>query len=88
MAKKTEIKTESYKKCLEGTVVSAKSEKTVIVVVSSKMPHPKYHKIIKKAKRYPAHTEIELKEGDKVRIKEARPISKTKKWRVIEKLNK
>ncbi len=68
----------------QGTVVSNKMNKTVVVRVDRTLPHAKYGKIVKLSKKYYAHDESnELQVGDKVEIAEARPISKLKRWRVV-----
>ena len=68
-----------------GEVVSLKTAKTAIVKVDSFKQFPIYNKRIKSTKRYPVHYEnITLKENDKVKFIETRPISKTKRWKVIE----
>ncbi len=68
-----------------GVVVSNKMEKTVAVQVSRKMRHPKYGKVIERSKKYYAHDESNaLSVGQKVRIMETRPLSKLKRWRVVE----
>jgi small subunit ribosomal protein S17 len=68
-----------------GTVASDKSDKTVTVVVERRFPHPLYGKGVKRSKKYHAHDEKnEYKTGDVVRIMETRPLSKTKRWRVVE----
>lgn len=68
-----------------GVVVSDKPDKTVVVEVGRQFAHPLYGKQVKRHKKYHAHDEEnEYREGDKVRIMETRPISKTKRWRVIE----
>ncbi|BAZ13994.1 30S ribosomal protein S17 [Calothrix sp. NIES-4071] len=68
-----------------GLVVSDKMQKTVVVAVENRAPHPKYKKIIVKTKRYKAHDEEnQCKIGDRVRISETRPLSKTKRWKVTE----
>jgi small subunit ribosomal protein S17 len=68
-----------------GTVASDKMNKTVVVAIESRVPHPKYGKIIVRTKRYKAHDENnECKVGDIVRIRETRPLSKTKRWVVAE----
>jgi small subunit ribosomal protein S17 len=68
-----------------GLVVSDKMNKTVVVAVENRAPHPKYGKIIVNTKRYKAHDEEnKCKEGDRVRIQETRPLSKTKRWVVAE----
>jgi small subunit ribosomal protein S17 len=68
-----------------GLVVSDKMQKTVVVAVENRAPHPKYKKIIVKTRRYKAHDEENrCRVGDRVRIQETRPLSKTKRWQVIE----
>ena len=68
-----------------GTVVSNKADKTVTVTVERRFPHPLYGKGVTRTKKYHAHDEtIEYQVGDVVRIMETRPLSKTKRWRVIE----
>ncbi|MFN3927078.1 MAG: 30S ribosomal protein S17 [Pseudanabaenaceae cyanobacterium] len=68
-----------------GIVVSNKMQKTVVVAVENRSAHPKYGKIVVKTKKYKAHDEEnKCQEGDRVRIQETRPLSKTKRWQVIE----
>ncbi len=68
-----------------GLVVSDKMQKTVVVAVENRAPHPKYGKIVVKTQRYKAHDEEnKCKIGDRVRIQETRPLSKTKRWQVTE----
>ncbi|MGL6338112.1 MAG: 30S ribosomal protein S17 [Waterburya sp.] len=68
-----------------GEVVSDKMDKTVVVAIENRSPHPKYGKIVVKTKKYKAHdAENQCKIGDRVRIKETRPLSKTKRWTVEE----
>ena len=72
-----------------GVVVSNKMTKTVVVKVERRVPDAKYGKIIKRAEKYKAHDEKqECQIGDRVRIVETRPISKDKRWRVAETLEK
>src|SRR3990172_12321317 len=72
-------------KSLIGTVVSDKMDKTVTVAVGSTRRHPLYHKIMQRTKRYLAHDDrLGAKPGDLVRIVETRPLSRHKRWRVIE----
>ncbi|MBN1863583.1 MAG: 30S ribosomal protein S17 [Victivallales bacterium] len=67
-----------------GTVVSDRQEKTVIVEVERRAPHPLYKKVVKTSKRYVADDQKnEASVGDKVRIVETRPLSKTKRWRLL-----
>ena len=75
------------KRILIGTVVSDKTDKTVTVLVERKVKHPLYGKIIRRSNKYHAHDEgNEYKPGDTVRIEETRPISKTKPWRVLDRV--
>ena len=72
------------KRVLQGVVVSDKADKTVVVRVERRVSHPMYRKIVRKSKRYHAHDpENSAKIGDKVRIRECRPISKTKSWELV-----
>ena len=72
------------KRVLQGVVVSDACDKTVIVRVERRFMHPVYKKFIKRTKRYAAHDEANAsKAGDKVFIRECRPISKTKRWEVV-----
>ncbi len=71
-----------------GLVVSDKMDKTVVVAVENRAPHPKYGKIVVRTKRYKAHDEENrCHTGDRVRIQETRPLSRTKRWVVAEILN-
>ena len=75
------------KRILTGTVTSDKTDKTVTVLVERKVKHPLYGKIIRRSKKYHAHDEVnEYRVGDKVRIEETRPISKTKTWKVLDRV--
>lgn len=68
-----------------GTVTSNKMDKTVVVRVERRVPHPKYGKIVTKSSKFYAHNdENKAKLGDRVRIIETRPLSKLKRWRVVE----
>ncbi|HKR16655.1 30S ribosomal protein S17 [Rhizorhapis sp.] len=76
------------KRVLTGTVVSDKTDKTVVVKVERKVKHPLYGKIIRRSKKYHAHdAENAFKEGETVRIEETAPISKLKSWKVIERVD-
>jgi small subunit ribosomal protein S17 len=67
-----------------GLVVSDKMDKTVVVAVENRAPHPKYRKIVVQTKRYKVHDEEnKCQVGDRVRIQETRPLSRTKRWTVI-----
>ena len=68
-----------------GLVVSDKMEKTVVVRIDRRMPHPQYGKMVTRTRRLKAHDEENsAKVGDTVRIMETRPLSKDKRWRVVE----
>ena len=68
-----------------GEVVSDKMDKTVVVAIENRSPHPKYGKIVVRTKKYKVHDpENQCKIGDRVRIRETRPLSKTKCWKVEE----
>ena len=72
------------KRVLTGTVVSDKTDKTVVVLVERRVKHPLYGKIIRRSKKYHAHDEANtFKEGQIVRIEECAPISKLKTWKVV-----
>ena len=72
------------KRILQGTVVSAASEKTIVVNVDRRVRHPLYKKTITRSSKFHAHDENNnYKIGDKVRIIECRPISKKKSWTVL-----
>ena len=76
------------KRVLTGTVVSDKTDKTVVVKVERRVKHAMYGKIIKRSKKYHAHDETnEYREGETVRIEETAPISKLKSWKVIERVD-
>jgi small subunit ribosomal protein S17 len=68
-----------------GFVVSDKMQKTVIVAIENRAPHPKYGKIVVRTQRYKVHDEEnKCKVGDRVRIRETRPLSKSKHWQITE----
>ena len=76
------------KRILEGVVVSDKMDKTIVVKVERRVQHPIYKKFIRRSKKYHAHDEADaIKAGDVVRIEECAPLSKTKTWRVLEKVS-
>ncbi len=89
MAAVSEHQERRLRKQREGRVVSANSDKTIVVRVERRVRHELYGKEITKAKRYHAHDENnEAKVGDRVRIMETRPLSKLKHWRLVEILEK
>jgi len=72
------------RRIMQGTVVSDKGDKTIIVLVERRVMHPVYKKFIRQSKRYAAHDENNhFKTGDNVFIEECRPISKRKRWTVL-----
>ena len=72
------------KRVLQGRVVSAASEKTVTVIVERRILHPVQKKTVRRTKKYNAHDETgRARPGDLVRIRECRPISRTKRWEVL-----
>ncbi len=76
------------KKVLQGVVISDKMDKTVTVEINTLVLHKKYKKYVKRRVRYKAHDERnECKMGHKVVIEETRPLSKTKRWRVVKIVN-
>jgi small subunit ribosomal protein S17 len=69
----------------QGRVVSDKMDKTIVVVAETRVPHPVYGKIVRKSVKFKAHDETnDAKTGDTVRIMECRPLSKDKRWRLVE----
>lgn len=75
----------SRRKVRVGTVVSDKTDKTIVVKVETRMPHPLYGKIVRRSRKYTAHDEEnQCRVGDLVRIMETRPLSRTKRWRLVE----
>ena len=79
------MSTRSLRKESIGIVSSDKMEKSVVVAEVKKVKHPVYGKFVLKTKKYVAHDEKnDCNEGDTVRIMETRPMSKTKKWRIVE----
>jgi len=72
------------RRVMRGVVVSDKQDKTIVVQVERRVMHPLYKKFIKRSKKFAAHDpENACKEGDLVRIRECRPISKRKRWEVL-----
>jgi small subunit ribosomal protein S17 len=69
---------------MRGLVVSHKMDKTVIVAVTRKFRHPLYKRVVKTTKTYFAHSDGRAREGDLVKIEETRPMSKRKRWRVLQ----
>jgi len=85
----SETQRRTVRKTREGTVVSNKMAKTVVVALVERVRHPKYDKSVVRTKKFYAHDENDdAKVGDRVRIVETRPMSKTKRWRVVEVLER
>ena len=85
----SETQVRTVRKTREGIVVSNKMAKTVVVALVERVRHPKYDKFVIRTKKFYAHDEAnDAKVGDKVRIVETRPMSKTKRWRVVEVLER
>ena len=75
----------SARKLRDGVVVSVKMDKTAVVAVVERVRHPKYGKFMLRTKKLYAHDETnDVNVGDKVRVMETRPLSKNKRWRVVE----
>ena len=75
----------NMRKSAVGKVVSDKMDKTIVVAIEDSVKHPLYKKIIKRTVKFKAHDEKnECKAGDRVRIMETRPLSKDKRWRLVE----
>ena len=83
------VEQRNNRKVRSGVVVGNRSDKTVTVLVERQFAHPLYTKQIKRTRKYQAHDESnECQIGDMVRIMETRPLSKTKRWRVLERMER
>ena len=88
-ATQTELETRGERKVREGLVVSDKMDKTVVVAVEDRFKHPMYGKVVRRTSRLKAHDEENsCGTGDRVLLMETRPLSATKRWRVVEILEK
>ena len=86
---KLEPPTRAARKTRTGEVVSSSMNKTIVVRTVTRVPHPKFGKIVKQMKKFYAHDEQnQAKPGDTVRIMETRPMSKLKRWRLVEVVQK
>ena len=75
----------NLRKTMVGTVVSDKMDKTIVVAIETRVKHPIYKKTVKRTYKLKAHDEEnQCQEGDKVKVMETRPLSKDKRWRVVE----
>ena len=91
MAEATDADTSrpNQRKVREGIVASTKMDKTVVVAVVDRVRHRRYGKTLQRTRRLYAHDEAnEVREGDRVRIQETRPLSRLKRWRVVEVLER
>ena len=85
----TETASRAARKTRTGEVVSSSMNKTIVVRTVTRVPHPKFGKIVKQMKKFYAHDEQnQAKPGDTVRIVETRPLSKLKRWRLVEVIQK
>ena len=80
----TETEVRGRRKVREGIVVSDKMQKTVVVAVEDRVKHPLYGKVLRRTSKLKAHDEKECGIGDRVLLMETRPLSATKRWRVVE----
>jgi small subunit ribosomal protein S17 len=88
MAETTEAR-KNPRKLREGTVVSSSMDKTAVVSVVDRVRHPLYRKTLQRTKKLYVHDEAnDLNVGDRVRVQETRPLSKTKRWRLVEVLER
>ena len=79
----------SARKTRVGTVVSDKMDKTAVIIIEDRVPHPLYKKIVKRSIKLKAHDEEnQCGVGDRVRIMETRPLSRDKRWRLVEIIEK
>lgn len=74
----------AVRKVREGLVVSDEMVATVVVAVTERVRHPRYGKIVQRTRRLYAHDDKDARTGDRVRVMETRPLSKTKRWRVTD----
>ena len=77
------------RKLREGLVISTSMDKTIVVSVVSRVRHPRYDKTVQRSKRLYAHDETnDARPGDRVRVQETRPLSKQKRWRLVDVLER
>jgi small subunit ribosomal protein S17 len=85
----TEAGRANPRKVREGTVVSTSMDKTAVVAVVSRVRHPRYNKTVQRTSKLYVHDETnDLNVGDKVRVQETRPLSKLKRWRIVDVLER
>ncbi len=79
------VERENRRRIKQGRVKSDKMNKTIVVVTETRVPHPVYKKVVRQSTRFKAHDELnDAKTGDLVRIQECRPMSRDKRWRLVE----
>jgi small subunit ribosomal protein S17 len=89
MEQRNTTERQNRRRTKQGRVVSDKMDKTIVVVSETRVPHPVYGKIVRKSVKFKAHDETnDAKIGDTVRIAECRPMSKDKRWRLVEVLER
>ena len=89
MAEESSEKRVNARKTRDGVAVSVKMDKTVVVAVVDRVRHARYQKTMQRTKRLYAHDETnDVREGDRVRVAETRPLSKNKRWRIVEVLER
>ncbi len=84
MSETTPTRRRGHRHEMVGIVTSDKMQKTVVVTVERLVRHPKYERVVKRRSKFMAHDELGARVGDKVRIMETRPLSRHKRWRVVE----
>ena len=88
MSDETEVRGNA-RKMRDGIAVSVKMDRTVVVAVTDRVRHPRYRKTVQRTKRLYAHDEAnDVREGDRVRVQETRPLSRLKRWRIVEVLER
>jgi small subunit ribosomal protein S17 len=88
-ANSTQTNPRANRKDRDGVVVSTKMDKTVVVAVTDRVRHRRYGKTLQRTRKFYAHDETnEAREGDRVRISETRPLSRLKRWRLVEVLER
>ena len=81
----TTVERGNRRRVKQGRVKSDKMDKTIVVVTETRVPHPVYKKVVRRSTRFKAHDETnDAKMGDLVRIQECRPMSRDKRWRLVE----
>ena len=89
MTETTSTEVRQARKVREGIVVSSKMDKTIVISIVERVRHPKYAKFVQRTKKLYAHDETnDAQIGDRVRVMETRPMSKQKRWRLVEVLER